>query len=48
METLIDASKDAGLEISLEKIKYILLSREQNVGQTWDIRIANRSFENVS
>jgi hypothetical protein len=47
-ETLIDASKDAVLEINVEKTKYMLLSRHQNVGQNQDIKIANRSFENVS
>jgi hypothetical protein len=47
-ETLIDASKEVGLEINIEKIKYILLSRRQNVGQNLDIKIANRSFEKVS
>jgi hypothetical protein len=47
-ETLTDASKEVGLEINLEKTKYMLLSRHQNVGQNRDIRIANRSFENVS
>jgi hypothetical protein len=47
-ETLIDASKEIGLEINIEKIKYILLSRRQNAGQNWDIEIGNRSFENVS
>jgi hypothetical protein len=26
----------------------MLLSPNQNVGQNWDIKIANRSFENVS
>jgi hypothetical protein len=26
----------------------MLLSRQQNVGQNWDIKIANRSFENAS
>jgi hypothetical protein len=30
--TLIDASKEVGLEINVEKIKYMLLSRYQNVG----------------
>jgi hypothetical protein len=25
-----------------------MLSRHQNAGQTWDIKIANRLFENVS
>jgi hypothetical protein len=46
-ETLIDASKEAGLEINVEKTKYMLLSRQQNIGQNRDLRIANRSFENV-
>jgi hypothetical protein len=47
-ETLIDASEEAGLEINVETIRYMLLSRHQNVGQNRNIKIANRSFENVS
>jgi biotin operon repressor len=47
-ETLIDAIKEVGLEINVEKTKYTLLSRQQDVGQNRDINIANRSFENVS
>jgi hypothetical protein len=31
-ETLIDASKEVGLEINIEKTKYMLLSHHQNVG----------------
>jgi hypothetical protein len=38
---------DVGLEVSAEKIKYMLLSRRQNAGLNHDIKIANRSFENV-
>jgi hypothetical protein len=45
---LLDASKEVSLGISLEETKYVLLSRHQNVGQNRDIKIANRSFENVS
>jgi hypothetical protein len=45
---LIDASKESGLEINVEKTKYMLLSRQQNVGQNRGMKIANRSFENVS
>jgi hypothetical protein len=45
-ETLIDASKVVGLEINVEKT--MLLSRHQNVCQNRDIKIGNRSFENVS
>jgi hypothetical protein len=48
METLIDASKEIGLEVNTEKTKYMLLSRHQNVGLNYDIKIANRSFENVA
>jgi hypothetical protein len=47
-EILIVASKEVGLEINVDKTKYMLLSRHQNVGQSRDIKIANRSFENVS
>jgi hypothetical protein len=47
-ETLTDASKEIGLEINVEKTKYMLLSRHQNVGRNRDIKIAKRSFENVS
>jgi hypothetical protein len=49
-ETLIDASKEVGLEINVEKTNYMLLSLHQNVRvcQNRDIKIANRAFENVS
>jgi hypothetical protein len=47
-ETLIDASKEFGLEANAEKTKYILLSRHQNVGQLHDIKIVSRFFENVA
>jgi hypothetical protein len=38
-ETLTDAIKEVGLEINIEKTKYMLLSLHQNVGQNWDIKI---------
>jgi hypothetical protein len=47
-ETLTDDSKEVGLQINVQKTKYMLLSHHQNAGQNWDIKIANRSFENVS
>jgi hypothetical protein len=47
-ETLIDARKKVGLGINLDKTKYMALSRRQNIGQNRDIKIANRSFENMS
>jgi hypothetical protein len=47
-QTLIDASKEVGLEVNVEKTKYMLVSRDQNAGQNLEIKIGNRSFENVS
>jgi hypothetical protein len=47
-ETLIDASKEIGLEINMETAKYMILIYHQKVGQNRDIKIANRPFENVS
>jgi hypothetical protein len=47
-ETLIDSSKEVGLEVNAEKTKYMLLSHLQNAGQTHVINMANRCFENVT
>jgi hypothetical protein len=47
-ETLIDVSKEVGLEINVEKPRYMLLSHHQIVGRNRDIKIANRSYGNVS
>jgi hypothetical protein len=47
-EYLIDASKEVGLEVKAEKTKYILLSHHQNAGQNHNIKIGDRSFENVA
>jgi hypothetical protein len=41
LETLLEASRDIGLEINAEKTKYIILSRHPNSGQNQNIRIAN-------
>jgi hypothetical protein len=46
-ETLIDHSKEVGLEANTEKTKYILLSLHQNAGQNHDIKKTNKSLENV-
>jgi hypothetical protein len=42
-ETLVDASKEVGLEIKVEKTKYVLLFHHQNSGQTCHIKIENVS-----
>jgi hypothetical protein len=47
-QTLIDASKEVGLEVNVEKTKYMLVSWDQNAGQNRETKIENRSFENVS
>jgi hypothetical protein len=47
-QNILDASKEVGLEVNPEKTKYMLLSRHQNAGQSHDINIGNRCFENVA
>jgi hypothetical protein len=48
IETLTEASRDAGLEIIAEKTKYMIMTRHQNSVQHQNIRTANESFENVA
>jgi hypothetical protein len=47
-ETLIDASKEVGLERNVLKTKYMFLSRHKNAGQNRDRKIGTMWFENVS
>jgi hypothetical protein len=47
-ETLLESSRDVGLEISAEKTKYKIMSCHPNSGQNQNIRIANESFEKVA
>jgi hypothetical protein len=47
-QTLIGTSKEVGLNVNSEKINYMLPSHHQNAGQNHNIRIANRSVENVA
>jgi hypothetical protein len=47
-EILTRSSKEVGLEVNAEKIKYMLLSSHQNAWQNHDIKTNNRSFENVA
>jgi hypothetical protein len=50
METLIDASKEVGLEVNREKTKYtyMLLCHYQNAVQNHDIKVSNICLENVA
>jgi hypothetical protein len=47
-ETLIDANREVGIEVNVEKTKCMLVHRDQNADQNWDIKIGSRSFEKVS
>jgi hypothetical protein len=46
-ESLLEASRDIGLEINAERTKYMIMSRHLNSGQNQNIRIANEAFEKV-
>jgi hypothetical protein len=48
IETLLEASRDIGLEINAEKTKYMIMSHLLNSGQNQNVRIANELFENVA
>jgi hypothetical protein len=47
-ETLLEASRDVGLETNAEKTKYMNISLHQNTGQNQNIRIPNESFQSVA
>jgi uncharacterized protein YoxC len=47
-ETLTDAVKEVGLEVNVEKTKFILLFYRQNAGQNRDLNLVVISFENAS
>jgi hypothetical protein len=47
-ESLLEASRDNGLEINAEKTKYMIMSRHRNSGQNQNVRIATESFEKVA
>jgi hypothetical protein len=46
-KTLLEASRDVGLEINAKKTKYMIMSHP-NSGQNQNIRIANESFEKLA
>jgi hypothetical protein len=46
-DALLIASKEIGLEVNAEKTKYMVMSRDRNVGQNGYIQIGNKSFETV-
>jgi hypothetical protein len=44
---LIVASKEIWLEVYVDKIKYMVMSRDQNAGWFNNVKIDNSSFEGV-
>ncbi|KAJ4436759.1 hypothetical protein ANN_16891 [Periplaneta americana] len=46
-EILLESSKAIGLEVNLEKTKYMIMSRDQNIVRNGHIKIGDLSFEEV-
>jgi len=46
-EAWVAASKEIGLEVNADTTKYMVMSRDQNVGWSRKIRIDNNSFERM-
>jgi len=44
---LIVASKEIGLEVNVDKIKYMVMSGDQNAGRSHSTKNYNRTFEKV-
>jgi hypothetical protein len=47
-ETLLEASREVGLEINTLKTMYMVVSCQENVGNNHSRLIANKSFENMA
>jgi len=46
-EALVAATREIGMEISADKTKYMVKSRDQNAGRNHSVRINNNTFERV-
>ena len=46
-ETLVAATREIGLEVSADKTKHMVMSRDQNAGRNHNVRIDNSTFEKV-
>jgi len=46
-EALVAATRKTGLEISADKTKYMVMSRDQNAGRIHSVRTDNSTFERV-
>jgi hypothetical protein len=45
---MLDACKEAGQEVNMEKTKYMFMSHHQTTEQNHYTKVANKSFENVT
>jgi len=43
-EALVAATREIGLEVSADKTKYMVMSRDQNAGRIHSVRIDNITF----
>ena len=46
-ETLVATTREIGLEVNADKTKYMVMSRDQNAGRNYSVRIDNSTFERV-
>jgi hypothetical protein len=46
-EVLVVVTKQIGLEVNSDKTKYIIMSRDQNAGRSYSMKIDNTSIERV-
>ena len=46
-DALVAAIREIGLEVSADKTKYMVMSRDQNAGRIHNVRIDNSTFERV-
>ena len=46
-EALLVSSKEIGLEVNSDKTKYMVMSQDQNAGQSHNIKTDNSTFERV-
>ena len=46
-EALVATTREIGLEVSADKTKYMVMSRDQNAGRNHSVRVDNSTFERV-
>jgi hypothetical protein len=46
-KSIVVTSKETGLEVNVDKTKYMVKSRDQNAGRNHSIKTDNSSFERV-